>query len=142
MSFHSLRGGENIFSGEAHTNAMSKDLRKKAGYLLFGLLAGAANGLFGGGGGMLVVPCLTYLGKSEEKRAHATAIALVLPLSLISATVYTLRCVHDFSLAWKVGLGVSIGGAIGAFLLRKVPKGVLTFLFYGVMIYAGVRFVL
>ena len=91
---------------------------------------------------MLVVPCLTYLGKSEEKRAHATAIAVVLPLSLISATVYTLRGVHDFSLAWKVGLGVSIGGAIGAFLLRKVPKGVLTFLFYGVMIYAGVRFVL
>ena len=121
---------------------MSKKIRKKVGYFLFGLLAGAANGLFGGGGGMLVVPCLTYIGKVEEKKAHATAIAAILPLSVISATVYTLRGIRDFALAWKVGLGVTVGGAIGALLLRKVPKGVLTFLFYGVMIYAGARLVL
>ncbi len=120
---------------------MSKKIRKKAGYFFFGLLAGAANGLFGGGGGMLVVPCLTYIGKMEERKAHATAIAAVLPLSVISATVYALRGVYDFALAWKVGLGVTVGGAIGAILLRKVPKGLLTFLFYGVMIYAGARLV-
>ena len=124
---------------------MSPRGRKRGRRLLrwvLSALAGAANGFFGAGGGMLVVPCLQYTCRTEEKRAHATAIAVVLPLSVVSAAVYTLRGVRENALVFPVALGVTIGGALGAVLLRKVPKGLLSIIFYGVMIYAGVRFLL
>jgi len=75
----------------------------------------------------------------EERKAHAGAIAVMLPLSVISALIYTMRGVYDLSLVWSVGGGALLGGALGAGLLRKVPKGALEFIFCGVMIFAGVK---
>ena len=110
------------------------------GTAVLGTLAGAANGLFGAGGGMLVVPALTYAVGLDEKKAHATAIAVILPLSLLSFAVYTLKGTSDWGKALSVGVGVVAGGVVGALLLKKVPKKLLSFVFYGVMIYAGARF--
>ena len=45
------------------------------------LFVGVANGLFGGGGGMLVIPIFTILLGLEEKLAHSSAILTILPLS-------------------------------------------------------------
>jgi len=129
--------------GFSHNTVMTEKTKKGLRFLgasLFGVLAGAANGLFGAGGGMLIVPALTYLSKLEEKKAHATAIAVILPLSVLSFVVYTLKGTFDWSKAISVGAGVVAGGAVGALLLKKVPKKLLTFVFYGVMIYAGVKF--
>ena len=122
-----------------------REKRKKALVMtltwIFALLAGVANGFFGAGGGMLVVPCLHYVRKVDERKSHATAIAVILPLSVISSVVYALRGVSDVKKGLYVSLGVTLGGVIGAILLRRVPKRLLTFVFYGVMIYAGVRFI-
>ena len=57
---------------------------------LLGLLVGAVNGLLGAGGGMLAVPLLTGAEGLPAKKAHATAIALILPLSAVSTLVYAL----------------------------------------------------
>ena len=110
--------------------------------IVLAALAGAANGFFGAGGGMLVVPCLQFACGTETRRSHATAIAVVLPLSVISSVIYLLRGAGDTTHLFSIAIGVTVGGALGALLLRKVPKGLLTILFYGVMIYAGARFVL
>lgn len=91
---------------------------------------------------MLVVPALGKCLELEEKKAHATAIAVMMPLSLVSGIVYTLRGIYDLSLALSVGAGAAVGGAIGALMLKNVPKGVLSFLFNGIMIYAGIRFLI
>ena len=107
---------------------------------LFAALSGAVNSLFGGGGGMLVVPALRYGLDVEERKAHASAIAVMLPLSLFSAVAFTLRGAYDVKLGLWVGCGALIGGALGAIALKKLPKEVLSVLFYGVMIYAGIRF--
>ena len=48
-----------------------------------GLVTGFANGLFGSGGGTIVVPAMERFLKVEEHKAHATAIAVILPLSLL-----------------------------------------------------------
>ena len=53
-----------------------------------GCAAGAVNGIFGGGGGMIVVPLLTSVGQKPPLVAHATAILVILPVSLASAIVY------------------------------------------------------
>ncbi len=108
----------------------------------FAVLIGAINVLFGGGGGMLAVPTLRYCFGSDEKKAHASAVAVMLPLSCFSAVALTSRGVSDANLALTVGCGAVIGGVIGGCLLNKVPKQLLSLLFYAVMIYAGIRFLL
>ena len=102
--------------------------------------AGGINALFGGGGGMLVVPAAQRCLGLEERKAHATSVAVMLPLTLCSAIVYSLRGIWNLSVACAVGGGTVIGGALGAFLLKKVPKGLLSALFYVVMICVGIRY--
>ena len=56
--------------------------------ILIGAVTGFANGLFGSGGGTIVVPCMERFLGVEEHKAHATAIAIILPLSLLSIAFY------------------------------------------------------
>ena len=123
-------------------DAKKKDRVKKVAYFLAGIMTGAANGLFGGGGGLMAVPCLGRFGGLDERSSHATAIAVITPLSFLSVLVYSVKGVSDPGLAIKVGSGVLIGGVIGSLFLRRIPKTVLTTVFYGVMIYAGVKYIL
>ena len=69
---------------------MKSDKRTEVKSIVCGAATGAANGLFGGGGGMIAVPLLRAQGL-EEKRAHATAIAVILPVSLLSFLLYAFR---------------------------------------------------
>ena len=103
------------------------------------LLTGVANGAFGGGGGMLAVPAFTVLQGMEEKKAHATAVAAILPLSAVSAAVYILNGNFDPSFGYYVVGGVIAGGVIGSFLLKKISSTLLEFVFYGIMLAAGIR---
>lgn len=119
-----------------------KNLFKHFLAALLALLSGMINALFGGGGGMLVVPALNRCLEVEEKKAHASAIAVMLPLSLLSGFVYTMRGVHAFPLLLSVGGGAAIGGAVGALLLGKMPREFLSVIFYAVMIYAGIGYLL
>ena len=89
---------------------------------------------------MLVVPAMRYGLEVEERKAHASSVAVMLPLSVISAVAYTVRGAFDWTLGLVVSVGATVGGSIGAFALKKIPKTLLSVLFYGVMIYAGVRF--
>ena len=61
---------------------------KKMMALLIGLVTGFANGLFGSGGGTIAVPAMEKLLKTKTHMAHATAIAIILPLSVLSALIY------------------------------------------------------
>ena len=51
--------------------------------IITGVVTGFCNGFFGGGGGMIVVPMLVLLLKLSPKKAHATAILIILPISVI-----------------------------------------------------------
>ena len=56
-------------------------------FYILGIITGLANGLFGSGGGIIAVPMLKKSGLST-KEAHATSIALTLPLSIVSSIFY------------------------------------------------------
>lgn len=103
------------------------------------LLTGVANGLFGGGGGMLAVPAYTLFCGEDTKKAHATAVAAILPLSAISAAIYIANGNFDPSFGYYVGGAVVAGGIVGSFLLKKISSGLLEFVFYAVMLAAGIR---
>lgn len=128
-------------SGTAKFAAAKPRERKKKAILLAvcGLAVGAVNGLFGAGGGMLAVPVLTFAAGLGEKKAHATAIAVILPLCLVSTVVYAVRGTFDYSVLPPTIAGVLIGGLTGAAALKKLSAPVLNFLFYGLMLFAGVK---
>jgi len=89
----------------------------------------------------VVVPAMEKILGVEEHRAHATAIAIILPLTILSAVLYTMRGFLDFSLVWQVSLGGVAGGAAGAILLKNVPTGILRKIFGAAMMVAAVRMV-
>lgn len=110
--------------------------------LLIGLMTGLTNGLFGSGGGTVLVPCLVFLMGVEDHKAHATAISIILPLSILSSIIYYKYNVVDISLTLKVAVGSVAGGIIGSMLLNKVPVNILRKFFGLVMIAAAVRLVM
>lgn len=85
---------------------------------ILGIITGFANGFFGAGGGTILVPGMERLLNIEEHKAHATAIAIILPLSIISAVMY----IYKIDIPWKTVLWVSIGGVIGGYVGAKVLK--------------------
>lgn len=102
------------------------------------LFVGVANGLFGGGGGMLVIPIFTLLLGLEEKLAHSSAILTILPLSFVSGIVYIVQGSFTIPDGLWVGSGVILGGLIGTFVMKKLSNNALKFVFYTLMIVAGV----
>lgn len=122
--------------------APSVKKRRRVLLAVCGLAVGAVNGLFGAGGGMLAVPVLVYAAGLSEKKAHATAIALILPLCMVGTVVYALRGSFDTGIVLPTVLGVLAGGVAGAALLKKLSAPVLNFLFYGLMLFAGIKMML
>ena len=62
-------------------------MKQPGKYALTGALAGLANGLFGSGGGLFLVPLFNGWAKLPQRKAFATSVAVILPLSLVSAAV-------------------------------------------------------
>ncbi|PWM75246.1 MAG: sulfite exporter TauE/SafE family protein [Bacillota bacterium] len=104
-----------------------------------GIVTGLANGLFGGGGGMLVVPMLTFLAGMQVKNAHATAILVILPVSALSGIIYAAFGNFSFSTGIPVTAGVLAGGVLGALLLKKLSVKWVSVIFALVMLAAGAK---
>lgn len=108
---------------------------------IIGLFTGFVNGVFGSGGGTLLVPILNNILKVEEHNSHATALAIIIFLSTTSSIVYVSKGTYDISLTIKAAIGSIIGGIIGAKLLCKVTGRFLRISFGIVMIIAALRMV-
>lgn len=116
-----------------------KGIVKKAVMVFGGIGIGFANGFFGGGGGMLCVPLLDKAFKEETKVAHATAMLIILPITIASAVTYVAGGVFDLKLTLAVGGGVIAGGVIGALLLKKLKSEAIAVIFAVLMVAAGVK---
>lgn len=108
---------------------------------LIGITTGFINGIFGSGGGTLLVPILNNIVKVEEHKSHATALAIIIFLSSASSVVYLSKGTYDVNLTIKVACGSIIGGIIGAKLLSKVTGKFLRISFGSIMIIAALRMV-
>ncbi|MBR2442018.1 MAG: sulfite exporter TauE/SafE family protein [Clostridia bacterium] len=115
---------------------MEKLAKKRGKGILCGTLVGGANSLFGGGGGMIAVPLLVKTGL-DEKRAHATAILVILPVSLLSFILYTLRGFYNPQVLIPTAIGVTFGGFLGAKLLGKLPVKAVNLVFAALQAAAG-----
>ncbi|WP_010248399.1 sulfite exporter TauE/SafE family protein [Acetivibrio cellulolyticus] len=117
-------------------------MKKYIKYILIGLATGLANGLFGSGGGTIAVPAMVLLLNEEEHKAHATAISIILPLTVVSAILYMSNNFINWNLTAKVMIGGIIGGYIGAKLLNICPSNILRKIFAVFMIAAAIRMIL
>ena len=107
-------------------------------YCLLGAAAGFLNGLFGAGGGMAVVPLLEMRGL-ESKKAHATSIAIILPLSLFSALIYLWGVTPQWGTALAcLPLGAA-GAVAGAKFLKNISGKALRRVFAVVMLISAIR---
>ena len=104
--------------------------------------AGLANGLFGGGGGMVFLPILSRWGGLSQRKLYATCVGVIFPVCLVSAAVYLWRGSVSLSAALPYLAGGLIGGWLGGKLYGKVPTGVLKWLFAAFLFYAGVKYLL
>ena len=113
---------------------------KKRG-LLWGIPVGITNGFFASGGGIIAVLILKKFFSLEEKKAHATSIMIILPLTLCGLFVYTLAGFSDFPVIIKAAVGAAIGSLVGALLLSKLPPKYIKIGFGVVMIIAALRMI-
>lgn len=106
-----------------------------------GIAAGFFNGLFGSGGGTVIVPFLEKFLKLDPQKSHATAILIISGFTLVSLLFYGLSASLDYMLALKVSIGGVIGGIIGARLLGKLSFSAIHKIFGLFMIAAAIRMV-
>ena len=108
-------------------------------FAVTGALAGLDNGLFGSGGGMFLVPLFTHWTKLPQRKAFATSVAVILPLSLVSAGIYWFRGGLELDAAWPYLLGGFLGGMLSGRVFQKVPLTWLRRAFALLILYGGVR---
>lgn len=121
---------------------LSKTKKGKFLLLISGAVIGLLNGFFGGGGGMVCVPILQKVLNLDAKSSHATAIAVIFPLSLISASIYVINGYIKSLPLVSVGLGVVLGGLLGAFALKFLPPKAVRIIFAIIMFIGGIKLII
>ena len=104
-----------------------------------GGLAGVANGFFGGGGGMVLVPLLTARCGLDQRRAFATSVAIILPLCVLSSVIYLFRGGLDLAVALPYLAGGLAGGFLGGRLFQKLNMDWLRRAFALLILYGGFK---
>ena len=113
---------------------------KKWGIVAAGIAAGAVNGLFGAGGGMILVPLLVVLTDLKESEIFPASISIILPLCLVSLTATAL----DTGIPWKEALpylpGSALGGLAAGLLGHKIPVRWLHIILGTLILWGGIRY--
>lgn len=87
---------------------------------------------------MIAVPIIKKQGKSQ-KEAQACTVAVILPLCILTATIYYIRGYYNFFDAIRYMPFAFLGGILGAITLKKIPDKVLRKIFSVFMLYLGIR---
>lgn len=106
---------------------------------LAGFAAGAVNGMFGAGGGMLLVPLLSASGEFSETEVFSSSIVIILPICLVSLWVNGQDGLY-LTEALPFLIGSIPGGLIAGILGQKIPAKWLHRFLGVLIIYGGVRY--
>ncbi|GAA1593529.1 MULTISPECIES: sulfite exporter TauE/SafE family protein [Leucobacter] len=98
---------------------------------LLGALTGLLSGVFGIGGGVVLVPMLVMFLGFQQRLAAGTSVAAILPAAVVGGIGYAVQGNVDWITAIALAAGVIVGAQIGSYLLSRVPTGFLRWLFMG-----------
>ena len=113
---------------------------KKFGAAIAGAAAGAVNGLFGAGGGMILVPLLTALTDIEEDEIFPSSISIILPICIVSLTFIALESGLPLRKAVPYLIGSTIGGIMAGIGGKKIPTTWLHRVLGLLIIWGGFRY--
>ena len=111
------------------------------GLAAFGVATGAAAGLLGVGGGIVMVPFLTLVVGVPQHAAEATSLLVVLPTAVVASIVLKRRRVGDLGVALRFGVVGAVGGAGGALLALTLSGSALRVVFATFLALVGLRLV-
>ena len=107
---------------------------------LAGLCAGAANGLFGAGGGMLLVPLLGLSGVLDEKSVFPCSVSIILPITLVTLMIGWRKAPVDMAAALPYLVGSLVGGFAAGRWGKYIPVKWLHRGLGLVILWGGIRY--
>ena len=118
---------------------MNRQLLTDAGVILTGVAGGVASGLFGIGGGVIMVPILgLMLGFSQHRAQGTSLVALIPPTGLLAVLAYP----KAGYVSWQTGLllipGVFLGGIAGGSLAKRIPAAKMRRIFAALIFLLGI----
>lgn len=102
-------------------------------FIAIGLIAGFLSGLFGVGGGVLIVPLLVLLAGFDHRLAAGTSLAAIVPTAVIGVISYAIPGNVDWVAAILLAAGSILGAQLGSHLLHRLPKRAIQWGFIGFM---------
>lgn len=109
------------------------------GALVVGVLAGFLSGLFGVGGGILIVPGLVLIMGMDQRLAHGTSLAAIFPIAIAGVAGFAVDGEVDWAVAGLLTVGALVGTLVGTAALRRIPAGPLRLVFAVVLVAAAIR---
>lgn len=109
--------------------------------ILLGIIAGIASGMFGIGGGVVIVPVLMLLFQFDQVQANGTSLAaLLMPVGIFAVLQYYRAGKLKIKIAIPVAIGLIGGAYFGAEMAQSLPSTLLQQLYGVFLLYAGWRF--
>ena len=109
--------------------------------IIIGLIAGFVSGFFSTGGGLILVPALIYMLGKESKKSRGTAIFCILPMVITSSFFYYKGNYINWKVSILCAIGGTIGGYIGAKLLKRLPEKIIKILFLIFILYVAYKMI-
>ena len=106
-----------------------------------GLAAGLLNGLFGGGGGLLLIPGLKRFAQVPEESLFPTSVSVMLPVSILSLTISAMASPLPWSHSWPWLAGSALGGIAVGFWGKRIPVLWLHRILGAMLLWGGVRYI-
>jgi uncharacterized membrane protein YfcA len=113
--------------------------RERLGGLLAGALTGIAGGLFGVGGGAVLVPMLTSFFRLDQHQAHGTSLAVIGATALTAILIYGSHQNIVWPTAAMIALGSVATAGLGARLATRITAPRLRRLFAGFLVLVAIR---
>jgi uncharacterized membrane protein YfcA len=104
--------------------------------------AGFLSGLFGVGGGIVIVPALVLLVGMAQHRAHATSLAAIVPIAIVGASIFGRADNVDLVAALLLIVGSLAGVQVGARLMGRLSGDRLALVFGGFVILVAITMLL
>ena len=112
-------------------------------YVALGLVAGVLGGMFGIGGGSILIPALVFFFGLTQHQAQGTTLAIMVPpIGLLAALRYYYSGNVKLGMAGFICAGFLVGGLIGAQLIQNVPDALLKKLFGIFLLIVSLRMIL
>ena len=114
--------------------------KKSLSMAVCGICAGAVNGLFGAGGGMLLVPLLTLWTALPDDEVFPSSVSIILPICLVSLSLTLQPGAVPWDIAIPYLLGSAGGGVLAGLIANKIPTLWLHRLLGILILWGGIQY--